>query len=280
MAKKGGNEAELARADEQSRQQRIRQGTRRVNSIFDGGTIGDTSLAEGTAYDPNGSYFNADGSAWTPTAAPAGGGGGLFGLFGGGAPAGKSAADQFKEGVAQGTLFSGSKSVGGFGEDFFKGRRDAFLNYATPQLEDQFGDATKQLTFALARNGTLNSSVRADKSADLSKKYSLNKQQIADQALASETDSRNAVEDARSNLIASLNATGDVQGASNSAMARASALSKPAAFNPLTSLFSDFTSTLGNQAALERANYYSGGQTGARYNTGLFAPNSGAVQVR
>lgn len=166
-----------------------------------------------------------------------------------------------------------------FDDGFFDGRQKAFMDYASPQLEDQYGDAQKQLTFALTRNGTLDSSIRGEKTGELQKAYDLNKQQIADQALASSTEARNATEDARANLIATLNATGDATGAANAALARSSALSKPAAYSPLTNLFADFTSTLGTQAALERANYYSGGSTGSRYNTGLFAPSTGAVKV-
>jgi hypothetical protein len=166
-----------------------------------------------------------------------------------------------------------------FDNGFFDSRQKAFADYANPQLEDQYGDAQKQLTFALARNGTLDSSIRGEKAGELQQSYDLNKQQIADQALASSTEARNATEDARANLIATLNATGDAKGAASAALARSSALSKPAAYSPLTNLFADFTSTLGTQAALERANYYSGGQTGVRYNTGLFAPSSGAVKV-
>lgn len=165
---------------------------------------------------------------------------------------------------------------GQFNDDFFSGRRQAFLDYATPQLEDQYGDAQKQLTFALARGGLLDSSVRGQKAGELQKEYDLTKQQVADQALASETDARNAVEDSRANLVAMLNSTGDAQGAANMAINRASALSKPVPFSPLVGLFSSFTQGLGQQAALERANYYSGGQTGARYNTGLFAPRGGS----
>jgi len=202
--KSGGNEARLAREEEQKRQEKIRQGTSRVNEIFDGQ----------------------------------------------------------------------------FDDNFFAGRRKAFLDYASPQLNDQYGDASKELTFSLARNGTLDSSVRGQKAGQLQKLFDLNKQQIADQALANEGGSRNAIEDARSNLIATLNATGDAQGAANSALARSSALSQPAAYSPLSNLFADFTSGLGTQAALERANYYSGGQTGVRYQTGLFAPKTGSVQVK
>jgi hypothetical protein len=253
------DEAAQARKDEQARQDAIRQGTTRINSIFDGGTVGDGALAAGTAYNPTGTYYNADGTAWSPT--------------------GKGSAEkQFSTALSNGSLFSGAKTNTGFNDAFYNGRQQAFLDYANPQLESQYGDAQKQLTFALARNGTLDSSVRGEKVGDLQKTYDLNKQQIADQALSSSNDARNSVEDARSNLIAQLNATGDAQGAANAALARSSALSQPAAYSPLTNLFGDFTSALGQQAQLEQANALSGGQTGVRYNTGLFG-NAGAVKV-
>ncbi|MDK4729336.1 hypothetical protein [Rhizobium phaseoli] len=201
--KSGGNEAKQARKDEQERQARIRDGTSKVNSIFDG-------------------QFN---------------------------------------------------------DNYFNKQRDSYINYANPQLEDQYGNAQKELTFALARAGQLDSSARADKEGELQKLYDLNKQKVADDALAYSTKAKTSVEDARSNLISTLNATGDAEGAANSAIARASALSEPAAYSPLTQLFSDFTSALGTQAALEKANYYSGGQTGSRYSTGLFTPSNKAVKV-
>lgn len=205
MAKKGGgNEAKQARKDEQARQQRIREGTTRVNSIFDGQ----------------------------------------------------------------------------FTDDYFDNRRQSFLDYASPQVEDQYAKAQKELTYALARGGLTNSSARAQKAGELQQLYDLNKQQIADEALSHATQARNSVEDARSNLIATLNATGDAEGAASSAINRASALSQPAAYSPLAQLFADFTAGLGTQAALERANYYSGGQTPVRYSTGLFTPNANSVKVQ
>jgi hypothetical protein len=205
MGKKGGNkEAAQARNDEQQRQAKIREGTTKVNSIFDG-------------------QFN---------------------------------------------------------DDYYNKQRDSYINYANPQLEDQYGDAKKELTFALTRSGLLDSSARADKEAELQQQYDLNKQKVADDALAYSTKAKTSVEDARGNLISMLNATGDAEGAANSAISRASALSEPAAYSPLTQLFADFTAGLGTQAALEKANYYSGGQTGAKYSTGLFAPSSNAVVVK
>ena len=279
--KKGGNEAAQARADEQERQERIRQGTARVNSIFDGATTGSGILDASAAYDPNATYYLADGSTWAPQAQQtfanpaemltAGRNGQI--VQGGG----KSAQQQFAEAVQGGKLFSGTTKQGGFDDAYFDGRRQAYIDYANPQLEQQYADAQKQLTFALTRGGLLDSSVRAEKTGELQKLYDVNKQKIADEALSHATQARNSVEDARSNLIATLNATGDAEGAASSAITRASALSQPAAYSPLSQLFADFTSGLGTQAALERANYYSGGQTGARYSTGLFAPNNNSV---
>jgi hypothetical protein len=184
--------------------------------------------------------------------------------------------------IRQGTERIGGIFDGQFNDQFFDARKQAFLDYARPQLEDQFGDAQKQLTFALARGGNLDSSVRGQKAAELQKQFDLNQQQIADKALSSSTESRNAVEDARSNLVATLNATGDAQGAANSAMTRASALSQPTAFSPLTQLFADFTQGLGQQAALERADSLFGRGVGGnqigRFNTGLFGNKSVKVQ--
>lgn len=269
MAKKGSNEAALARADEQARQQRIREGTTRINSIFDGGTFGSGLLDTSATFDPTATYYNADGSVWAPAGQ----------ITSGRRTTGKTAAQQFADAVKAGQLFSGTSSTPGFNDQFFTDRRDAYLGYATPQLEDQYTKAQKELTYALDRAGLLDSSARAQKASELQKLYDLNSQQIADQAQSYSDQTRNSVEDARANLIATLNATGDATGVANQALTRASILSQPAAYSPLSQLFSSFTAGLGTQAALERANYYSGGGTGARYSTGLFAPSSGSVVV-
>ena len=200
--KSGGGEAAAARADEQRRQQRIRKGTKRVNSIFD-------------------RQFN---------------------------------------------------------DNFFNQQRDAYVNYATPQLDDQRQDANKELIFAMDRGGQLDGSARASLAGELQKKYDLQRQKIQDDALNFRTSAMTNVEDARSNLIATLNATGDAQGAANSALSRAAALSQPAAYSPISNLFADFTGALGTQAAAERA--YSYGGPAPTYTTGWFGPKSGSVTVK
>lgn len=182
--------------------------------------------------------------------------------------------------IQAGTDNINSMFDGQFNDDFFNKQRQNYIDYASPQLEDQYGQAQKQLVYSLARNGNLDSSARADLEGQLQKKYDLNKQQIADQGVAYGNQSRNSVEDARSQLIGMLNSTGDASGAVNSAISRAQSLSQPPSYSTLSNLFTDFTSALGTQAALERADAYSGGMVKPAINTGLFAPSAGAVQVR
>jgi hypothetical protein len=122
----------------------------------------------------------------------------------------------------------------------------------------------------------LDSSARGEKLGDLQKLYDTQKQAVADKALSYETSARNSVEDARANLIQTLNATGDAEGAANSALARSQALSQPDAYSPLGQLFTDFTNGLGIQAAQERS--YAAGGAKPLYNTGLFS-NAGRVSV-
>lgn len=192
-------------------------------------------------------------------------------------------ADRDAEAQRQNTIRFGTQNVDNifnsqFNDDFYNKQQQGYLNYATPQLDDQLGKAREQLTYALARGGVLNSSVRSAKEAELQQKADLARQQIGDQALSYGTQARNNVENARSNLISTLNATGDAQGAVNSAMSRATALSAPPSYSAVGQLFTDFLSGLGTQAAAEKATAMSGGAYKSPYNLGL-ANALGAVKV-
>lgn len=248
MGKKSGsdNGAAAARADEQARQERIRAGTERINRIFDGGP----AIAPGAPQVPQL---------------------GIGGMFG-------DAAQKLVDGMIPGSP-GVDATPGAFGEDFYKGREKAYTDYALPQLDKQFGEARKKLTFDLARSGTLNSSSRASKDAELQSTYDTGKRGVFDEALTQSNNARNAVEGARSDLMAMLNSTGDAEGVANSAIHRATALSQPAAFSPLAQMFANTASAIGTQAAAERAQAYSGGAYKAPFNTGLFAPSSNAVKV-
>lgn len=297
-SKAAANEAAQARAEEEARQARIKGGTEDINRIFYGGTKNDTGskVGLGATYDPNTQYFRADGSVYTPTSKKQTVGGAMLQLmspqewgsqFSSGAEqlAGYGATDKnpyyqaylqdvmssqndFGDLARKGELYtrmpSSTTTQGQFNDDFFNSIADNYNSFAMPQLQDQQRKASDDLTYDLARTGNLDSSTRATKGSELQKAYDLNKQSIADKALNLKNQTKSAVEDARYNVISQLNATGDADGAAQAAMARASALSQPSMdFSPLTGLFADFTSGLGNAYAQERAYAASGGASHA-----------------
>lgn len=165
-----------------------------------------------------------------------------------------------------------------FTSKFYKGVASDYMAFARPQLDKQYKDAGSELAFDLERRGLTDSTVRADKTADLSELYELNRQNLVDKALEARTKSRSGVEDARSGLITTLQATADASGAAKSALSRASVLSQPEAYSPLEDLFVQFTSGLSTQAALEKA-YAAGSGVQPRYSLGIYGPSSGSVKV-
>ncbi len=166
-----------------------------------------------------------------------------------------------------------------FNPAFYSGLAQSYVDYARPQLDDQYGDASEQLTYALTRSGSLDSSSRVNQESELRQDYNTQLQNIADQGQQYATDAEKSVESARTSLVNTLNATGDAKAASQGALAQADILSQPPAYSPLGQLFTDFTATLEQQAALERAFAATGGAIAPTYSTGLFGPSSGAVRV-
>lgn len=164
------------------------------------------------------------------------------------------------------------------GTGFYAEQGQNYRDYAMPQLDEQYRDAGSELGFDLARRGLTDSSVRADRTADLSELYELNRQDVVDQSRQVANDARSGVEDARNDLILTLQSTADAEGATRSALARADALSQPEAYSPLEDMFLQFTSGLSSQAALERA-YAAGSGVRPRFNMGIYGPSSSSVQV-
>ncbi|WP_428673847.1 hypothetical protein [Reyranella sp.] len=199
--------------------------------------------------------------------------------FSGGGDNGAAAA-RSREAYRENAVNDGINNINGvfsqFNEPFFASRRQAYLDYAKPQLEDQYADARKQLTFALDRSGTLDSTARTQKEAELAKLYGTNSRAVSDAAVGYETSARNNIADAQTNLVNTVAQSGNANAASQQAISRAASLSQPDAYSPLGQLFGGFTNALQTQAALEKAGVYMNSPTGSagRYNTGLFGGDS------
>lgn len=140
-----------------------------------------------------------------------------------------------------------------FDDDFYNGRKSAYLDFYTPQLEDAYKKGQDELTFAFARNGTLNSTAAADKFADLLKDYEVNKASIASQADADVTNLKSRIAGEKSSLASQLNATGDADRVSNEALGRTQVLfNERPTYNPLGDIFTGVANGVGNYAAYNR----------------------------
>lgn len=173
---------------------------------------------------------------------------------GGDGGAGQARADEAarQARIKQGTA-SIDKSFAGFDDNFYKGRQQAYTNFANPQLAGQYADTQANLTYNLARQGLTASSEASRNAGELQRQYNSNRAQIASAGLDAANDARNQVEQNRSELLAQLNATSDPAAAASSAVNRADVLASQRSFSPIGQLFANTTGLLGNAAT---AGYY------------------------
>jgi len=137
-----------------------------------------------------------------------------------------------------------------FDDKFYDGRRQAYLDFANPQLDEQYQDAYKKLIFALSRSNSLNSSAGVEEMARLSKQRDDRKQEIMDAARAAANQARSDVANQRSELVAQLNSTYDPDATGQAAMQRSALLAQAPAFSSLGDLFT-LPAALGAQAITE-----------------------------
>jgi hypothetical protein len=150
---------------------------------------------------------------------------------------------QRKRRIAEGTAAIDS-TFAPFNDGFFAARGKAYSDFANPQVEDQFKTAREKLIYALARNSLTNSTVAADKFANLQKTYDTTRQVVAGRAGDEANKARLAAESNRSDLVAQLQATADPGAAARSAVARSAAISQTPGFDPLGNLFTNVTAGL------------------------------------
>jgi hypothetical protein len=90
-----------------------------------------------------------------------------------------------------------------------------------PEVDRQAGQQRKDLIYALARTGNLDSSAAIDKAAELIQGGQQGSASASPTKGSNQANTlRNQVENTRGNVVAELNATGDASAASNSGAAR------------------------------------------------------------
>lgn len=170
-----------------------------------------------------------------------------MGLTAGGGATDKIAKQQRADEVArQQRITSGMSSVNDtfskFDDGFYADRSKAYDDYAMPTVEQQAQEQRKNLIYALSRHGNLGGSAAINKNAELDRDTNAARIDVANHGLDVANQTRADVENARSGVVAQLNATGDASGASQAALRETQRLGQPTGFTPLGQLFQNFAS--------------------------------------
>ena len=168
-----------------------------------------------------------------------------------------------QEAERQGRIKQGQSSIdsafAGFDDPFFSGYQTQYLDYYTPQLQDQYKDAVKRLTLQLAQTGNLTGSVGATQLSDLQKYYDTQNLAVTNRAKEATNSLRGNIDNKKSQLYADNRASADPGTAASSAASSVQFLQPAAPSSPLANVFGDFFSNLGNVAAISNARKYTQG---------------------
>jgi len=141
----------------------------------------------------------------------------------------------------------------GFDNSFYDARKQAYLDYAAPQVQQQYKEAGDNLKFALARNGLLKSGASAQREGSLANALAQNNVSLGNAAQDQVNQLRQQVQDQKSTITNQLVASGDPSIAAAQAASATSGLQAPSTFRPIGNMFADWQNVyLGNMAA--RAN--------------------------
>lgn len=166
-------------------------------------------------------------------------------------------------------------ALGGFDDNYFVSRQNAYVDNALPALNQQFSDAQKQLIYALSRSGLMQSSEAADRQRRLNEERGRYERDIQNNAINFANQGRTNLENTRSNLLSQLTATEDPTATATAAAAQAQLLNAPPTFDPLQPYIFNTVNSL------ENLNASTGGRgllnRGATAN---ISPASGTKSVR
>ncbi len=134
--------------------------------------------------------------------------------------------------------------IEGAGTPIWEQQQQAYMDYAQPQLEDQYGDAREKLTYALANQGQLAGSLSGERYADLNQDYDLRRQEVADQARGYANQARSDIASQKQSLLQMLSATADPGATATAARSAVGSLQQTPSFSALGPLFQNATAGL------------------------------------
>ena len=182
-----------------------------------------------------------------------------------------------EEEARQGRITEGKAAIdaafSGYDDAFYENQATNYMDYATPQIEDQYTDAMRSLTRALSRSGMSQSSVAAERKAKIEKTLADAQADAARQGQSYANDVRQSLASVKNNLISQNNALADPTLIANMAASQSSAASQVPNYSPVANIFANVADGLATQAQLEARDK-------ARYNMAeLFDLRGGSGRV-
>lgn len=248
--------------EERRRQALINAGLSNIDAVFGGGTTTVYSPSEGK-FDRAGAYYRPDDAGLFQPWSPRGEAGSMktgtfmrtgLPLFGEGA----SPKDVYKKAQRRGMVFTGTPTTyTGFGPNFYAQRAQDYIDFAMPQVGQQFRDTQNAVMYGLANRGILGGSADRTASRNLNRALFSAERQVEDTGLAQADDLRDRVEATRQTLKNQLYQSADPAGGTSAAIEAVSRFQRPSSFVPISNMFSNLL----NQYATTRllSDYRSGG---------------------
>lgn len=173
-------------------------------------------------------YGVAEGSVLGPAA----------GLFHGDVPTPR---DIVNKKLRRGQLFNApeEKTFEGFQQPFYDQRAQDYVNFALPQLGEQYRGTRNAINFGLANRGLSGSTQGGQANSALERQTGEARQRISDEGLSQANTLKRGVEDARQQAINQLYQSADPAQALQGAVRNALNFQQPSTFAPISNMFTN-----------------------------------------
>ena len=143
-----------------------------------------------------------------------------------------------------------NQAFAGFDPTFYKGIQNAYQNFATPQLYQQYQPIANQTNYKLANQGLTGSSSDRYLHQQLGQEMGRAQQTIGNQGLAQSQQLQQQVGNEKATLTNQAISSSNPQSIAGQALGQASQFQAPSAFQPIGNLLNNFaTMYLGQQSA-------------------------------
>lgn len=124
-----------------------------------------------------------------------------------------------------------------FDPAYFDKFQQNYLGVFNPQVDQQFGDASRNMRYDAARKGVADSTPGQFEFGNLVRTYGDARRQVAGNAIDATNQQRNAIQSQKTNLFNANNTAADPSLAAQNAVSAAGSLSTAPSYSPLANIF-------------------------------------------